>query len=112
MYIYIYHFRFTNLTENHRNACKMASNRLQPGTNAQCPPMLMRAHRFELSTEVLKFYRRSKSSTEELHFYGTATAYSTEELDFFGRISRLFTYNSYISKERLQIYLQGTMAEF
>ena len=60
--------------------------------------------RFELSTEALKFYGKGKSSTEELHFYGTATAYTTEELDFYGRSSRLFPQNSYISKEQSQIY--------
>ena len=50
----------------------------------------MRAHRFELFTEALKFYRRGKSSTEELYFYGTATAYTTEELDLYGIILQLF----------------------
>ena len=69
----------------------MASKELHPGANAQCPPRLMRAHTFELSTEVF-------------HFYGTATAYTTEELDFYGTSSRLFPQNSYFSEERSQIY--------
>ena len=65
------HFHFTSFTENHRNVCKMASNELQPGANAQCPPKLMRAHRFELSTEAFYFYgsaevlRKSCISTEQ-----------------------------------------------
>ena len=65
------HFHFTNFRENHRNACKMASNELQPGANAQCPPRLMHAHRFELSTEAFNFYgsaevlRKSYNSTEQ-----------------------------------------------
>ena len=65
------HFHFANFTENHRNACKMASNELQPGANAQYPPSLMRTHRFELSTEAFHFYgsaevlRKSCISTEQ-----------------------------------------------
>ena len=50
------------------------------------------------------FLRKHWSSTEELHFYGTATAYTTEELDFYGTSSRLFPQNSYFSEERSQIY--------
>ena len=49
-------FHFTNLTENHRNACEVASNELQPGVNAQCPLRVMRAYRFELSMEAFHFY--------------------------------------------------------
>ena len=65
------HFHFTSFTENHRNACKMASNELQPSANAQCPPKLMRAHMFELSTEAFYFYgsaevlRKSCISSEQ-----------------------------------------------
>ena len=59
----------------------MASNELQPGANAQCPPWQMRAHRFELSTEEARvirkrqeFYGRAKVLRKRQEFYGTATA--------------------------------------
>ena len=50
---------------------KWRERREQPGANAQCPPRLMRAHAFELSTEVFHFYgsievlRKSYISTEQ-----------------------------------------------
>ena len=76
--------------KNHRNACKMASNELQAGANAQCPPRLMRAHRFELSTEAPKFYGRAAflQNSDGL-YYGRArflrknlTTVSIEQLHF------------------------------
>ena len=56
-----------------------------------------------LLPEALKFYRRGKSSTEELHFYGTATAYTTQELDLYGIILQTVSREQlYFSKERRQ----------
>ena len=60
--------------------------------------------RFELYTEAFHFYGSAEVLRKRQEFYGTATAYTTEELDFYGRSSRLFPQNSYISMERSQIY--------
>ena len=47
----------------------MESNELQPGANAQCPPRLMRAHRFELPTEAFHFYGSAEVVRKRQEFY-------------------------------------------
>ena len=51
----------------------------------------------------LNFLRKRSISTEALKFYGRA-AFLRNSDGLYGRISRLFPQNSYISKERSQIY--------
>ena len=84
------------------HSTQMASNELKPGANAQCSTRLMR---FELSTEAFDFYGSAEVLRKRQEFYGRATFLrnSNDELDFYGRSSRLFPQNSYISKERSQI---------
>lgn len=96
------HFRFTNLTYKHRKVCKMASNELQPGANAQCPPVLMRVHRFELSAEAFHFY----GSAEVLYgrgkeFYGRATFLRNSDGLYYGRARFLRKNLATVSIEQL-----------
>ena len=94
------HFRLTNLTKNHRVSCFKTHAKWRANNYTQANA---RAHVWTFYGSV-PFLRKHWSSTEELHFYGTATAYTTEELDFYGTSSRLFPQNSYFSEERSQIY--------
>lgn len=42
---------------------------------SRMPIQAIHAHGFELSTEVIKFYRIDNSSAEELHFYRTVMVF-------------------------------------
>lgn len=65
---------------------------------------LMCAHRFELSEEAFHFYGSAEVLQERQEFYGSATFLLNSDGLYHGRSSELFPQNSYISKQRSQIY--------
>ena len=73
----------------------------QPGTYAQCPPRLMRAHTFELSTEVFHFYGSAEVLRKRQEFYGRAIFLRNSDGLFYGRARFLRKKLATVSTEQL-----------